>query len=117
MIERWGAVVVRRAVVVLLVGLGITAAAMFAGVGLEDKLSSGGFDDPSSESAQELTQERAAFGNNAIDAIAIFSSDDEVVTDPAFRAEVEKTLAAVPAERVSSISTFYDTDDPAMVSH
>ncbi len=117
MIERWGGVVVRRAVAVLLVGLGITAAAMFAGLGLEDKLSSGGFDDPSSESAQELTQERDAFGNNAIDAIAIFTSDDQVVSDPAFKAELEKTLESVPAERVSSMVTFYDTDDPAMVSH
>jgi len=117
MIERWGGVVVRRAVVVLLVGLGITAAAMFAGIGLEDKLSSGGFDDPASESSRELAQERAAFGNESIDAIAIFTSADEVVTDPAFRAEVEETLAAVPESKVASIATFYDTDDPAMVSH
>ncbi len=117
MIERWGRMVVRRAVVVLLVGLGITAAAMFAGVGLEDKLSSGGFDDPSSESAQELTKERDAFGNRSIDAIAIFTSADQVVSDPAFQAELEATLASVPAERVSSMATFYETQDPAMVSH
>jgi RND superfamily putative drug exporter len=117
MIERWGGVVVRRAVVVLLVGLGITAAAMFAGLGLEDKLSSGGFDDPASQSAQELTQERATFGNNSIDVIAIFTSPDEVATDPAFEAEVESTLASVPADRVSAVQTYYDTQDPAMVSH
>lgn len=117
MIERWGGVVIRRAVVVLLVGLGITAAAMFAGIGLEDKLSSGGFDDPSSESAQELTQERATFGNNSIDVIAIFTSPDEVATDAAFRDEVESTLAEVPADRVSAVQTYYDTQDPAMLSH
>ncbi|WP_182481372.1 MMPL family transporter [Nocardioides immobilis] len=117
MIERWGGVVVRRAVVVLLVGLGITAAALFAGVGLEDKLSSGGFDDPASESARELTEERDVFGNKSIDVIAIFTSEDEVVSDPAFRAELEETLAEVPGDRVESIATFYDTQDPAMVSH
>ncbi|KRA31004.1 MULTISPECIES: MMPL family transporter [unclassified Nocardioides] len=117
MIERWGSVVVRRAVVVLLVGLGITAAALFAGIGLEDELSSGGFDDPASESIRELTQEHAAFGNKSIDVIAIFTSKDEVATDPAFRAEVEETLAAVPDGRVTSFATFYDTEDPAMVSH
>ena len=108
---------VRRAVVVLLVGLGITAAALFAGIGLEDKLSSGGFDDPSSESAQELTQERATFGNQSIDVIAIFTSDDEVVSDAGFRSAVDATLAAVPADRVTSVATYYDTNDPAMVSH
>ncbi|MEZ0577234.1 MMPL family transporter [Nocardioides sp. MH1] len=117
MIERWGGVVVRRAVVVLLVGLGITAAAMFAGVGLEDKLSSGGFDDPSSQSAQELTQERATFGNNSIDVIAIFTDPEAQVSDPAFRAEVERTLAAVPAGDVTNVETYYKTDDPALVSH
>ncbi len=116
MIERWGAVVVRRAVVVLLVGLGITAAALFAGIGLEDKLSAGGFDDPASESSQELTKEREAFGNKAIDVVAIFTSEDQVVSDPAFRAEVEATLAAAPDDRVTSYATFYDTEDPAMVS-
>jgi len=117
MIERWGGVVVRRAVVVLLVGLGITAAALFAGIGLEDKLSSGGFDDPSSESSRELTQERDVFGNRSIDVVAIFTGEDEVVSDAAFRAEVEGTLAQVPDDRVASVATYYDTDDPAMVSH
>ncbi|KAA1421757.1 MMPL family transporter [Nocardioides humilatus] len=117
MIERWGAVVVRRAVVVLLVGIGITAAAMFAGVGLEDKLSSGGFDDPSSQSAQELTQERATFGNNSIDVIAIFTDPDGKVTDEAFETEVEKTLAAVPSDRVSAVASYYSTQDPSMISH
>jgi trehalose monomycolate/heme transporter len=117
MIERWGGVVVRRAVVVLLVGLGITAAALFAGIGLEDKLSSGGFEDPSAESSQELTRERDVFGNRSIDVVAIFTSEDEVVSDPAFQAEVEDTLAAVDGARVASLATYYDTEDPAMVSH
>ena len=107
---------VRRAVVVLLVGLGITAAAMFAGIGLEDKLSAGGFEDPSSESTQELVKEHEVFGNKAIDVIAIFSSEDQVASDPEFRAEVEETLGAAPDDRVTSYATFYDTDDPAMVS-
>ncbi|WP_183095071.1 MMPL family transporter [Nocardioides stalactiti] len=116
MIERWGGVVVRRAVVVLLVGLGLTAAAMFAGVGLEDKLSGGGFDDPSAESSKELAKEQETFGNKSIDVIAIFTSDDEVATDAAFQAEVEGAMAALPADRVTSYATFYDTADPAMVS-
>jgi len=116
MIERWGAVVVRRAVVVLLVGLGLAAAAGIAGIGLEDKLANGGFDDPATESSRELAQERAAFGNQSIDAIAIFSSDDASVSDPAFEAEVRQTLDAVPAATVAAVQTWYDVRDPAMVS-
>ncbi|UUW90498.1 MMPL family transporter [Pimelobacter simplex] len=116
MIERWGALVVRRAVAVLLVGLGVTALAALAGVGLEDKLAAGGFDDPGTESARELVQERAAFGNRSIDTIVLFSSDDATVSDPAFEAEVRRTVAAIPQDSVVSVATWYDVQDPAMVS-
>lgn len=116
MVERWGALVVRRAVVVLLVGLGLTAAAAVAGIGLEDRLDAGGFDDPGSEAARELAQERATFGNRSVDAILIFSSPDEEVAAPAFRAEVERTLAAVPEDTIAAAQTWYDAEDPAMLS-
>jgi uncharacterized membrane protein YdfJ with MMPL/SSD domain len=116
MIERWGALVVRRAVVVLLVGLGLTAAAAIAGIGLEDKLDAGGFDDPSSQSARELADERATFGNRSVDAIVIFSSKDAKVTDPGFRAEVERAMADVPDGTIQSAQTWYDVQDPSMLS-
>ncbi|GAA3528680.1 MMPL family transporter [Nocardioides daeguensis] len=116
MIERWGALVVRRAVAVLLVGLAVTALAAVLGVGLEDDLSAGGFDDPGTESARELALERETFGNRSIDAVVIFSSDDAEATDPAFRAEVERTVAAIPEDSVVSVLTWYDVQDPAMVS-
>lgn len=116
MIERWGALVVRRAIVVLLVGLGITAAAALAGVGLEDKLSAGGFDDPGTESSRELTLERETFGNRSIDAIILFSSDDQTVDDAGFREEVQRTVGAIPQDSVVSVLTWYDTQDRAMVS-
>jgi RND superfamily putative drug exporter len=116
MFERWGALVVRRAIAVLLVGLGVTALAAIAGVGLEDKLAAGGFDDPGTQSARELRAERATFGNRSIDAIVLFSSDDESVDDPAFEQEVRRTVAAIPRDSVVSVATWYDVRDPAMVS-
>lgn len=116
MIERWGALVVRRAIVVLLVGLGITAAAAIAGIGLEDKLSAGGFDDPGTESARELTLERETFGNRSIDTIIIFSSDEATVDDAGFEDEVARTVDAIPADSVVSVLTRYDAQDSAMVS-
>ncbi|WP_436697618.1 MMPL family transporter [Nocardioides sp. BYT-33-1] len=116
MMERWGGLLVRRAVAVLLVGLGITALAGIAGIGLEDKLSAGGFEDPGTESARELALERETFGNRSIDAVVIFSSDDEEAAAPAFREEVERTLAAIPEDSVVAVQTWYDVQDPAMVS-
>ncbi|GAB2972752.1 MMPL family transporter [Nocardioides montaniterrae] len=116
MIERWGALVVRRAVAILLVAMALTAGAVVAGIGLEDKLSSGGFDDPSSQSAHELDLERSTFGNRSIDVIAIFTDEDATATDRAFRSAVEATLGRIPADDVTSVASFYDTHDPSMVS-
>jgi trehalose monomycolate/heme transporter len=115
MIERWGAVVARRARTVLLAAAALVGVAMFLGLGLEDDLSNGGFDDPASEAARELAVERETFGNKAIDAIAIFSDPDLEATDPGFRAAVEETLAAVPGDRVASVVSWYDTRDPSML--
>lgn len=116
MIERWGALVVRRAVAVLLVGLGLVAAAGVAGIGLEDKLGAGGFDDPGTESSRELALERDTFGNRSVDAVIIFSDDDAEVSDAGFRSELERTLARIPDDVVESVQTWYDAEDPAMVS-
>ena len=117
MIERWGAVVVRRAAVVLIVGLVLTGIAVAFGIGLEDKLSNGGFDDPKSEATRELVLEREAFGNKAIDAIAIYTSADLVATDPEFRQELSETLQGIPAGEVTSVVSWFDTGDPSMLSH
>jgi len=116
MIERWGAVVARRAVAVLMVALVLTAAAVMAGMGLEDKLSAGGFDDSASQSAQELDLERATFGNRSIDVIAIFTDEHAQATSQHFRSEVEATLSQVPTADVTSIQSFYTAHDPSMVS-
>ena len=120
MIERWGALIVRRAVVVLLVGLGVVVAAGIAGIGLEDKLGAGGFDDPGTESSRELALERDTFGNRSVDAVIIFSEGDgddaTAAADPSFREEVESTVDGFPEGAVVSVQTWYDTEDPAMVS-
>ena len=118
MIERWGALIVRRAVVVLLVGLGVVVAAGIAGIGLEDKLGAGGFDDPGTESSRELAIERDTFGNRSVDAVIIFSDGDDATAaaDPSFREEVESTVDGFPEDAVVSVQTWYDTEDPAMVS-
>jgi len=117
MIERWGALVGRRAWAVLLATVAIVAVAGWLGGGLEDDLSNGGFDDPDSEAARELALERETFGNRAVDAVVIFGSDELEATDPEFRAAVQATLAAVPTDRVSSMVSWYDTQDPSMLSH
>ncbi len=116
MVHRWSEVIVRRARLVVVLGMLGTVLAAVYGMGVFGALSHGGFDDPATESARELERERAVFGNRTVDVIAIYRSPTLTVSDPAFRTEVEETLAAVPAGTTTSVDTFWDTRDPGMVS-
>jgi RND superfamily putative drug exporter len=107
MIERWGAFVGRRALAVLLAGIALAVAAGAYGFGVFDHLSQGGFDDPSSESARELAAERDTFGNQNIDVVAIYSSDDLAATDPQFRAGVEEIVAGLAPGTTATVVPYY----------
>ncbi|WP_148612404.1 MMPL family transporter [Nocardioides rubriscoriae] len=108
MIDRWGALVARRARAVLVLGLLVTLGAAAYGVGVFGALSQGGFDDPQSESARELALERDTFGNRSVDVVAIYSSPTLTADDPAFRQAVADVVAAIPAQAVASVVSYAD---------
>jgi uncharacterized membrane protein YdfJ with MMPL/SSD domain len=108
--------IVTRARAVLVVGVLLTIAAATYGLGVFGQLGQGGFDDKSTDSARELAQEQAVFGNKSIDLVALYRSKTLTVADPAFKAEVDKTLAAIPAGTTTSVATYWTTQDPTMVS-
>ena len=114
--HRWGSFVARRALAVLLVGIVVVLGAGAYGSGVFDRLSQGGFDDPSTQSAQELDREREIFGNRSVDVVAIYSDPDAQVTDPSFRAEVQSVVDGLPGSAVSAAVTYYDTQDPSLIS-
>jgi trehalose monomycolate/heme transporter len=116
MLERWGAFVARRATAILLAGVALVVGAGAYGFGVFDALAQGGFDDPDSESSQELALERDTFGSRTVDVVAMYSSDELTARSPEFRAEVEKTLADIPEDATSAVSSYYDTHSPDMVS-
>src|SRR5690349_16769981 len=116
MFHRWSDILVRRSRTVLAVGILATILAGAFGIGVFDKLGQGGFDDPDSESSQQLTREREVFGNKSVDVIAIYRSPDLTVADPEFRSEVEQTIARIPAGSTTSVATYWQTRDPSMVS-
>jgi RND superfamily putative drug exporter len=107
MIERWGALVARRALAVLLTGIVVTIGAAGYGLGVFDHLSQGGFDDKGSESARELSAERATFGNRGVDVVAIYTSKELVATDPEFRADVEQVVAGLTPGTTTSVVPYY----------
>jgi len=96
MLHRWSEFLIRRAGWVLTAGALVTILTAMYGIGVFGSLTQGGFDDPATESARELAHEQEAFGNLSVDVIAIYRSKDLVASDPAFRAEVDRTLAGIP---------------------
>ncbi len=116
MIQRWGALVARRSLAVLLVGIALTLGAATYGLGVFDSLSQGGFDDSSSESARELVAEQEAFGNKSVDVIAIYSDDELTADQQAFRSEVKRTLAGIPDGTVATVVPYYAAPDAGLVS-
>jgi RND superfamily putative drug exporter len=115
MLKTWSSFVAQRAALVVTVGLAIVIAAAVYGVGVFGSLSNGGFDDAKSESARELDAEQANFTGHDADVMAIYSSDDMTVDDPAFRSAVEDTVAGYTPEAVERVVTYYDTKAPSLV--
>ncbi len=116
MIQSWAHFLVTHAKFVLLFSVITVVGAGVYGTGVFASLSDGGFEDPDSESAQELALEQETFGNKSVDVIAIYSSDELEATAPAFRQEVQSILAALPEDAVASATTYYDTRSPDLLS-
>lgn len=73
---------------------------------------------PESVRAQDLLEERLR-GPETLHETYIVQSEELTVSDPAFRAEVEEIQADVRAlgpDVVEGVFSFYDTQDPSMVS-
>ncbi|WP_030173160.1 MMPL family transporter [Spirillospora albida] len=116
MFEQWGRWVHRRRRWVL----GAAAAALvFAGVwgtGVFGALSAaGGFATPGSESARASEIAERDLGREEADVIVLYRGRTNV-DDPAFRAEVEKSLRALPAGHVAETLTYWTTRSPQFVS-
>ena len=108
MLDRWGGFVARRALAVLVAGVVVVLGAGAYGFGVFDALSTGGFDDPASESSIEREAEQDTFGNRSVDVAAIYSSDDLTADAPEFRAAVEDVVESLPADAVTAVVPYYD---------
>jgi uncharacterized membrane protein YdfJ with MMPL/SSD domain len=105
---RW--LVVAAALIVLVVGTGW-------GSGVFGSLTTGGFDDPNSESARAAQRIPGALGRQDIDLVVLYSSATSTVDDPTFRQPVTATLDVLRHRpEVANVVSFYDTAAPALVS-
>lgn len=113
MLERWGGTVARRrwlivALSALLIGIGGAW-----GTGVFGSLANGGFEDPGSESYRATERIEQTVGRQGADVIALYTSENRTVDDPAVRSAVERTLSALPAGAVTRASTYWNVPSPA----
>ncbi|WP_405178748.1 MMPL family transporter [Nocardia sp. NBC_01377] len=98
MFTRWGDLVYRLRYAVI----GVVVAALLGlggyGFGLEDHLSSSGWDDPTSESAQAARVADEAFGrDHTSDVIVLYTAPEgRTIDDPQFRQQVVDNLNSLP---------------------
>ncbi len=116
MIQRLSGAIAHRAWAFVVIGIFLVVVSALYGSGVFGSLANGGFDDPATESSRELALEQQTFGNLNADVIAIYSSPTLKATDPAFEAAVRASLAAVPQSDLTSVSTYYDTHSPSLLS-
>ena len=114
--NRWSSLIEARPRTVLALGLIVIVLAGIYGGGVFDRLSNGGFDDPSSESAQAAKLQQAAFGRHEADVVAVYSSKDKMAADGAFRSQVEAVIRELPDDAVERTTTWYDTKSPELLS-
>jgi RND superfamily putative drug exporter len=110
---RWGRSMYRRRRLVLgLTGVLLVIAGVW-GTSVFGALSSGGFEDPDSESAQAAALIDDQFGHLGADVVVVYQAPEGSslqVTDPAFRQAVESALASVPPADVKQVSTYWSSD-------
>ncbi|MEV4236716.1 MMPL family transporter [Nocardia sp. NPDC049737] len=121
MFTRWGNFVYRLRFAVLAVLVGALLALGAYGFGLEDHLSSGGMDDPTSESAQAARLADAAFGrNHDFDVVVLYTAPDgKTVDDPEFSQPIIDNLNSLPhnyPDEITGINASYWRVDGAKIS-
>jgi trehalose monomycolate/heme transporter len=113
MFEAWGRFVYRRRRLVLLVAAVVVAGAALWGTGVFGSLQSGGgFAAPGSQSEKAGALATRAFGRDTADVVVLYRSSALTVRDPAYRAAVTRSLAALPTDKVLSYQTYWSTGSP-----
>ncbi|HTE73519.1 MAG TPA: MMPL family transporter, partial [Actinomycetes bacterium] len=100
MVETLGRIAYRWRWAVLAAALAFLAVAGAWGTSVFGTLTTGGFDDPDSESARAAAVAAAQLGRDDADVVVLYRSPDRTVEDPAFRQAVTGTLAALPTDVV-----------------
>jgi uncharacterized membrane protein YdfJ with MMPL/SSD domain len=101
----------------LVISLAVVLGAALYGFGVFGSLTSGGFEDPNSQSAQARALLDQQLGGSTADIVVLMRSDTLSATDPTFAdaaARLLNTLQAQPS--VASVTSYYSTHSPRLLS-
>ncbi len=117
MFATWGALVHRRRWAVLIATLLVTVVGGLWGLGVFDKLSQGGYEDPASESAQVDRVVEDQLGQRPVDVVVLYTAPDgTTVDDPGVADRVTDSLSALPAGEIAERADYWSTRQPALAS-
>jgi hypothetical protein len=117
MFSWWGHTVVRLRWLLVAVTLAFVAVGAAWGGSVFDRLSSGGFDDPDSESAQAIERIATELGRQDADVVVLYSSETTTVDDPAVRDPITDTLDDLRRDpHVVGVVSYYDAESPTLVA-
>jgi RND superfamily putative drug exporter len=113
----WGRLVYRARWWVLAVSAAVVLVGAGWGTGVFGSLSTGGFDDPASESSQAYTRITAELGRQGADVVLIYTSPTATVDEPGLSGPVQTVLRDLRAHpEVVQVVSYYGTQSPALVS-
>ena len=112
-----GSLVYRRRWTVIAVVLAATVLSGIWGFGVFSKLSGGGYDDPASQSTQVTDLVQQEFGKPAGDVVVVYTAPaGSTVTAPAVATAALTTLRTLPNSAVSSVTSYWATHAPGMIT-
>lgn len=117
MFEAWGHVAYRRRRWILVAALIVFALTGVLGPRVFGALKSGGgFSAPGSESSKADSIATAALGRDGADVVVLYRKPGATVDDPGFGSAVTTSLAALPHDKVTAITSYFSTHAPQFVS-
>lgn len=116
MLVQWARVILRRPRTVLAFAILFMIVSVIWGSTVLDRLDGGGWEDPKSESARAAAFLRTNVDRADADVIALYTSADKTVDDPAFANGIRNMVAALPGKQVAAVDSFFTTGSDAFVS-
>ncbi|MET0764168.1 MAG: MMPL family transporter [Blastococcus sp.] len=116
MFEALGRVMYRRRRWVVALSVAFLVFAGVWGTGVFGSMTSGGFEDPGSESSQATEVAVRELGRDTADVVILYRSDDLTVDDPAYAAAVTESLEELPQDLIERTTTFWESGAAQLVS-